>query len=66
MTPTRAGRPTGTARYMEKMMDIRISGHQVDVGDALKTHVQDRLQGIAYKYFSRTTSVSPAISLPTS
>ncbi|MBJ6122413.1 ribosome hibernation-promoting factor, HPF/YfiA family [Sphingomonas mollis] len=37
-------------------MDIRISGHQVDTGDALKTHVQDRLQGIADKYFSRAIS----------
>ena len=37
-------------------MDIRTSGHQVDVGDALKTHVQDRLQGIADKYFSRAIS----------
>jgi len=37
-------------------MDIRISGHQVDVGDALRTHVQDRLQGIADKYFSRAIS----------
>jgi ribosomal subunit interface protein len=36
-------------------MDIRVSGHQVDVGDALKGHVQDRLQGIADKYFSRAT-----------
>jgi ribosomal subunit interface protein len=34
-------------------MDIRVSGHQVDVGDALKEHVQDRLQGIADKYFTR-------------
>ena len=34
-------------------MDIRVSGHQVDVGDALKSHCQDRLQGIADKYFSR-------------
>jgi ribosomal subunit interface protein len=41
---------------MEIVMDIRISGHQVDVGDALKTHVQDRLQGIADKYFSRAIS----------
>ena len=37
-------------------MDIRISGHQVATGDALKTHVSDRLQGIADKYFSRTIS----------
>src|SRR3546814_18307276 len=39
---------------MEKMaMDIRVSGHQVDVGDALKQQCRDRLQGIAGKYFSR-------------
>lgn len=37
-------------------MEIRVSGHQVDTGDALKTHVQDRLQGIADKYFSRALS----------
>lgn len=37
-------------------MDIRISGHQVATGDALKAHVQDRLQGIADKYFSRAIS----------
>jgi ribosomal subunit interface protein len=37
-------------------MEIRISGHQVEVGDALKTHVEDRLQGIAQKYFARAIS----------
>jgi ribosomal subunit interface protein len=37
-------------------MDIRVSGHQIDVGAALKTHVTDRLQGIADKYFSRAIS----------
>lgn len=37
-------------------MDIRISGHQVDTGESLKTHVEDRLQGIADKYFSRAIS----------
>ncbi len=37
-------------------MEIRVSGHQVDTGEALKTHVQDRLQGIADKYFSRALS----------
>ena len=37
-------------------MDIRVSGHQVDVGDALKGHVQNRLQGIADKYSSRAIS----------
>ena len=37
-------------------MDIRVSGHQVDTGDALRQHVNDRLQGIAEKYFSRSIS----------
>src|SRR5947209_6968514 len=38
------------------LMDIRISGHQVATGDALKTHVETRLQGISAKYFSRAIS----------
>ncbi|MCP1470111.1 ribosomal subunit interface protein [Sphingobium sp. OAS761] len=37
-------------------MDIRVSGHQVDTGDALKQHVTDRLEAMAEKYFSRTIS----------
>jgi len=37
-------------------MDIRVSGHQVATGDALVTHVDDRLQGIADKYFARAIS----------
>jgi ribosomal subunit interface protein len=34
-------------------MEIRVSGHQVNTGDALRAHVEERLQGIAQKYFSR-------------
>lgn len=37
-------------------MDIRISGHQVDTGEALQEHVSARLETIADKYFSRTIS----------
>jgi ribosomal subunit interface protein len=37
-------------------MDIRVSGHQVATGAALKTHVDDRLQGVADKYFQRALS----------
>ena len=37
-------------------MDIRVSGHQVATGDALKLRVEERLQGIATKYFSRAIS----------
>lgn len=37
-------------------MDVRISGHQVDTGDALQSHVRDRLQGMVEKYFSKALS----------
>ena len=37
-------------------MDIRISGHQVDTGEALQEHVNSRLASIAEKYFSRAIS----------
>jgi ribosomal subunit interface protein len=37
-------------------MDVRVSGHQVDTGDALKTHVTQRLQAMAERYFSRAHS----------
>jgi ribosomal subunit interface protein len=37
-------------------MDIRVSGHQVDTGDALRGHVADRLGAIADKYFARAIS----------
>lgn len=34
-------------------MDIRVAGHQVDTGEALRNHVSDRINGMADKYFSR-------------
>ena len=37
-------------------MEIRVSGHQVDTGEALRTHVQERMAGIAEKYFARAIS----------
>lgn len=37
-------------------MDIRVSGHQVDTGEALKTHVEARLVAISEKFFSRAIS----------
>jgi ribosomal subunit interface protein len=39
-------------------MDIRVSGHQIDTGDALKTHVTTRLQTMVDKYFSRALSAN--------
>ena len=37
-------------------MDIRVSGHQVETGEALQGHVEARLSGIASKYFSKALS----------
>ena len=37
-------------------MDIRVSGHQIDTGEALRGHVDTRLGGIAEKFFSRAIS----------
>jgi ribosomal subunit interface protein len=37
-------------------MDIRVSGHQLATGAALQTHVADRMNAIADKYFSRAIS----------
>lgn len=34
-------------------MDVRIAGHQVDTGTALRTHVSSRIGTMADKYFSR-------------
>ena len=39
-------------------MEIRTSGHRVETGDALQTHVNDRLQAIAAKYFQRAHSAN--------
>jgi ribosomal subunit interface protein len=37
-------------------MDIRVSGHQMDTGEALKTHAAERLNTIVGKHFSRALS----------
>lgn len=37
-------------------MEIRVSGHQVDTGDALRSHVEDRMSAIADKFFARAIS----------
>ena len=37
-------------------MEIRVSGHRVDTGEALRQHVEERLGGIADKYFARAIS----------
>lgn len=39
-------------------MEIRVSGHQIDTGDALRVHVETRLNAMAEKYFSRALSAT--------
>jgi ribosomal subunit interface protein len=39
-------------------MDVRVSGHQVETGAALQTHVVDRLQALTGRYFSRATAAN--------
>lgn len=37
-------------------MDIRVSGHQVDTGEALREHVDSRIRGADGKYSARLVS----------
>lgn len=37
-------------------MDIRVSGHQIETGEALQAHAQERLAAIVEKYFTRALS----------
>ncbi|GAO40079.1 hypothetical protein SCH01S_42_01220 [Sphingomonas changbaiensis NBRC 104936] len=37
-------------------MDVRVSGHQVDVGEALRAHAEDRVRSLSDKYDARAIS----------
>ena len=39
-------------------MDIRISGHQMETGEALQSHATDRLTAVVGKYFDRSLSTN--------
>nr|WP_294851358.1 ribosome-associated translation inhibitor RaiA [uncultured Sphingomonas sp.] len=39
-------------------MEIRVAGHQVDTGEALRSHVSDRLNALADKYFARSVGAN--------
>ncbi|WP_156680596.1 ribosome hibernation-promoting factor, HPF/YfiA family [Sphingomonas profundi] len=43
-------------------MEIRVSGHHVDTGDALRQHVDERMQALAEKFFSRSISAHVTFS----
>jgi ribosomal subunit interface protein len=39
-------------------LDVRVAGHQVDTGDALRSHVSNRIGAITDKYFSRAVAAN--------
>lgn len=39
-------------------MDIKISGHQVELGDAFRAHVSEHLNALTSKYFERAISAT--------
>lgn len=39
-------------------MEIRVAGHQVETGAALRTHVGDRLEPMIQRYFSRASAAN--------
>ena len=43
-------------------MDIRVSGKQIDVGDALRTHVEDNMVAAVGKYFDRPVNANVVFS----
>ena len=45
-------------------MDISIKGKRLDVGDALRSHVEDHLGAAVTKYFSKAHDAGPEESIP--
>lgn len=43
-------------------MDVRVAGHQVDIGDSLRDQAVGRMQSLAEKYFSRAVAANVTVS----
>ena len=43
-------------------MQVQVSGHHLDIGDALRTHVTDRLEAAVGKYFDRPVDANVTIT----
>lgn len=43
-------------------MDFKIHGKQMDLGDALKTHIQNKLEDLNQKYFNRAIDASVTLT----
>lgn len=42
-------------------MDILVSGHQVDISDAFRTHAEGELKGLSDKYFTRAIGATATL-----
>ena len=43
-------------------MDVRVTGHQVEIGDSLRDQAVGRMQSLADKYFSRAIAANVTVS----
>ncbi len=43
-------------------MNLSVKGQHVDVGDALRAHIEDKLESLKQKYFNRVTDASVVFS----
>ena len=43
-------------------MDVRVAGHQLDIGDSLRDQAIGRMQSLAEKYFSRAVAANVTVS----
>ena len=46
-------------------MNIQLHGQHFDMGDALQTHIQDKMEAINEKYFNRAVNVSVTMTQET-
>lgn len=45
-------------------MNLSVKGQHVDVGDALRAHIEEKLESLKSKYFNRVTDVTVLFSKP--
>lgn len=43
-------------------MDVRVTGHQLDIGDSLRAQASGRMEALAEKYFSRAVAANVTFS----
>lgn len=53
---------TQSIKKREKIMEIRVSGRHVDISDAFRSHVEERIENAVSKYFQRSISANITLS----